>query len=68
MSVQDQELSLNERLDFYGLIDHDEISVKCSNSVAPLQTIKIQLQFGENGLETHQVIPVSGTCFGLACV
>ncbi|UIZ29336.1 hypothetical protein KXD40_003168 [Peronospora effusa] len=59
MSVQDQELRLNERLDFYGLMDHDEISVKCGNSVAPPQTIELQLRFGEDGLETHQVIPSS---------
>ncbi|KAL3666887.1 hypothetical protein V7S43_007836 [Phytophthora oleae] len=35
MSIQDQELRLNERLNFYGLIDLDEISVKVSNTAAP---------------------------------
>ncbi|CAI5739050.1 unnamed protein product [Peronospora farinosa] len=59
MSVQDQELRLNERIDFYGLMDHDEISVKCGNSVAPAQTIELQLRFGEDDRETHQVIPSS---------
>ncbi|CAH0481720.1 unnamed protein product [Peronospora belbahrii] len=32
MSVQDQELRLNEHLGFYGLTDHDEIFVKRGNS------------------------------------
>lgn len=66
MSIQDQELRLNERLDFYGLLDQDEISVKVNNFVAPQpkpQTIEIQLRFAEGDPETHQVIPVRWQLF-----
>ncbi|KAG7390192.1 hypothetical protein PHYPSEUDO_008646 [Phytophthora pseudosyringae] len=62
MGIQDQELRLNERLNFYGLIDHDEILVNVSNYVTPQpkpQTIDIQLRFEESDPETHQVIPTS---------
>lgn len=62
MSIQDQELKLNERLNFYGLIDLDEISVKVSNAVdarPKAKTIEIQLRFAECAPETHQVVPTS---------
>uniref|UniRef100_H3GKN0 Ubiquitin-like domain-containing protein n=1 Tax=Phytophthora ramorum TaxID=164328 RepID=H3GKN0_PHYRM len=67
MSLQDQELRLDEHLDYYGLIDHDEISVKIDNNddfVDPpqskkAQTIEIQLRFVEGDLETRQIIPTS---------
>ncbi|CAI5742355.1 unnamed protein product [Hyaloperonospora brassicae] len=57
MSMQNQELRLNERLDFYGLIDHDEISVKVSDNLVSRQTIAVQLRFSEDDSEIHQVIP-----------
>ena len=60
MSMQNQELQLNERLDFYGLIDHDEISVKVSDNLVSRQTIAVQLRFSEDDSEIHQVIPVRG--------
>lgn len=62
MSVQDQELRLDERLAFYGLIDLDEISVKVSSVVASPaakpRTIDVQLRFAEGGPQTHQIVPV----------
>ncbi|GMF21674.1 unnamed protein product [Phytophthora fragariaefolia] len=62
MSVQDQKLRLNERLDFYGLIDLDEISVKVSNNFVDTsprpQTIGIQLRYAEGDPQTHHIIPV----------
>ncbi|KAK1945905.1 hypothetical protein P3T76_002953 [Phytophthora citrophthora] len=62
MSIQDQELRLNERLNFYGLIDLDEISVKVNSTVVTqpkVKTIDIQLRFAECNPETHQVVPTS---------
>ncbi|KAG6976066.1 hypothetical protein JG688_00001758 [Phytophthora aleatoria] len=62
MSIQDQKLQLNERLNFYGLIDNDEISVKVNNYVAPQpqsRTIDLQLRFSEGDPVTHQVVPTS---------
>ena len=58
MSMRNQELRLNERLDFYGLIDQDEISVKFGDSLVSHQTIALQLRFGEDDSEVHHVIPV----------
>ncbi|GMF18413.1 unnamed protein product [Phytophthora lilii] len=61
MSVQDQELRLKERLDYYGLIDQDEISVKVYTTVAPqptVQTIAVQLRFDEGDPETYHIVPV----------
>uniref|UniRef100_M4B281 Rad60/SUMO-like domain-containing protein n=1 Tax=Hyaloperonospora arabidopsidis (strain Emoy2) TaxID=559515 RepID=M4B281_HYAAE len=57
MSMRNQELRLNERLDFYGLIDQDEISVKFGDSLVSHQTIALQLRFGEDDSEVHHVIP-----------
>ncbi|OWZ22643.1 hypothetical protein PHMEG_0002622 [Phytophthora megakarya] len=59
MSIQDQELQLKEHLNFYGLIDLDEISVQVKNVVAKPQTIVIQLRFAEGDPQTHQVVPTS---------
>ncbi|RLN56075.1 hypothetical protein BBJ29_003037 [Phytophthora kernoviae] len=58
MSVQGQELSLNERIDYYGLIDSDEIAVKINNFVDP-QAIELQLRYTEGDPEAHRVLPVS---------
>ncbi|KAG6623469.1 Ubiquitin domain [Phytophthora cinnamomi] len=62
MSLQDQELRLEECLHHYGLIDHDEISVKV-NSVLPSpakpHTIALQLRFAEGDPQTHHIIPTS---------
>ncbi|TDH65881.1 hypothetical protein CCR75_005403 [Bremia lactucae] len=43
MSINDQDLRLNENLKFYGLIDNDEILVKVKKVEAQPQTIDIQL-------------------------
>ncbi|KAG2788031.1 hypothetical protein PC129_g4326 [Phytophthora cactorum] len=62
MSIQDQKLQLNEKLNLYGLIDNDEISVKVNNYVAPQpqsRTIDLQLRFSEGDPVTHQVVPTS---------
>ncbi|KAE9002511.1 hypothetical protein PR003_g18862 [Phytophthora rubi] len=62
MSVQDQELRLDQSLNYYGLIDHDEISVKLNSVVASPakpRTIDIRLRFAEGDPQTHQIIPSS---------
>jgi hypothetical protein len=61
MSLQDRVLRFDEHLKFYGLVDHDEISVKINNSVASApkaQTIEVQLRFPVGDPETHRIIPV----------
>ncbi|ETP43556.1 hypothetical protein F442_09721 [Phytophthora nicotianae P10297] len=62
MGIQDQRLQLSERLNYYGLIDNDEILVKVNNYVAPQpqsRTIDLQLRFPEGDKATHQVVPTS---------
>ncbi|KAG7389979.1 hypothetical protein PHYBOEH_007176 [Phytophthora boehmeriae] len=56
MSVQGRELSLNERIDYYGLIDSDEIAVKINNFVDP-QAIEVQLRYTDGASEAYRVLP-----------
>lgn len=62
MSIQGQDLELNEKLNFYGLIDNDEISVTVNNHVASQpqsRTIDIQLRYAKGDPLTHQVVQTS---------
>ncbi|RLN58507.1 hypothetical protein BBJ28_00006911 [Nothophytophthora sp. Chile5] len=56
MLLHDQELRLSERIDFYGLLNDDEISVVVSNAVDSA-AIEIQFRYTDGSLETQRTIP-----------
>ncbi|RLN87374.1 hypothetical protein BBJ28_00001440 [Nothophytophthora sp. Chile5] len=57
MLLHDQELRLSERIDFYGLLNDDEISVVVNNAVNSA-AIEIQFRYTDGSLETQRIVPV----------
>jgi hypothetical protein len=57
MSINGQPLDLNEMIEFYGLIDGDEVSVQINNYV-DAAAIPVQLRFEDGSSSVEHVLPV----------
>lgn len=57
MSVNGQELDLDEVIEFYGLIDGEEVSVQINNFVDPA-AIPLQLRYEDGSSSVERVLPV----------
>lgn len=63
MSVNGQPLDLNEMIEFYGLIDGDEVSVQINNYV-DAAAIPVQLRFEDGSSSVEHVLPVRSRLLG----
>lgn len=61
MSVNGEELNLMEKIEHYGLLDHDEVSVHISNYVDPA-ALPLKLRYDDGSPDsTEHVLAVGAT-------